>query len=70
MYFGEIWYLRRIMDGALYLSVILPLKLEGEPCYSLPAGMNGEDATSGTQAKGGVKVGDRVKVQFAGKVYS
>ena len=58
------------MDGAFYISVILPLKLEWEPCYSLPAGMNGGDATSGTQAKGGVKVGDRVKVQFAGKVYS
>lgn len=70
VYFGEIWYLRRIMDGAFYISVILPLKLEWEPCYSLPAGMNGGDVTSGTQAKGSVKVGDRVKVQFAGKVYS
>ena len=57
VYFGEIWYLRRIMDGAFYISVILPLKLEWEPCYSLPAGMNGGDVTSGTQAKGSVKVG-------------
>ena len=58
--FGEIWYLRRIMDRAFYISVILPLKLEWEPCYSLPSGMDSSD----------VKAGDRVKVQFAGKVYS
>ena len=58
--FGEIWYLRRIMNRAFYISVILPLKLEWEPCYSLPSGMDSSD----------VKAGDRVKVQFAGKVYS
>ena len=48
------------MDRAFYISVILPLKLEWEPCYSLPSGMDSSD----------VKAGDRVKVQFAGKVYS
>ena len=48
------------MKGAFYISVILPLKLEWKPCYSLPEGMNGCD----------IKTGDRVKVQFAGKVYS
>ena len=48
------------MNRAFYISVILPLKLEWEPCYSLPSGMDSSD----------VKAGDRVKVQFAGKVYS
>ena len=48
------------MDRSFYISVILPLKLEWEPCYSLPSGMDSSD----------VKAGDRVKVQFAGKVYS
>ena len=48
------------MDKAFYISVILPLKLEWEPCYSLPSGT---DACK-------VGIGDRVKVPFAGKVYS
>ena len=39
-----------------YISVILPLKLEWEPCYVLK-----EEETA--------QVGERVKVQFAGKVY-
>lgn len=40
-----------------YISVILPLKLEWEPCYRLPAEMND------------VNSGDRVKVMFANKEY-
>lgn len=43
-----------------YISVILPLRLEWEPCYTLPSGM---DAAQ-------VCVGDRVKVIFANKEYS
>lgn len=39
-----------------YISVILPLKLEWEPCYSVPEGME-------------VSVGDRVRVRFANKEY-
>ena len=42
-----------------YISVILPLKLEWEPCYSLPEGMNPEE----------IQAGDRVKVIFANKEY-
>ncbi|MGN1221525.1 MAG: primosomal protein N' [Candidatus Cryptobacteroides sp.] len=45
------------MDGKVFISVILPLKLEWEPCYWV-AGMND-----------GVVVGDRIKVRFAGKDY-
>ena len=41
-----------------YISVILPLKLEWEPCYALPEG------TEVPQS------GDRVKVVFAGKGYT
>jgi primosomal protein N' (replication factor Y) len=40
-----------------YISVILPLKLEWEPCYALK-----EEETA--------QVGDRVKVLFAGKAYT
>lgn len=43
-----------------YISVILPLKLEWEPCYALPEGL----------APAQVEVGDRVKVVFANKEYS
>ena len=42
------------MNGTIYISAILPLKLEWEPCYS-------------TEAK--VSIGDRIKVAFANKVY-
>ena len=48
------------MREGFYISVILPLKLEWEPCYSIPDSM---DPAS-------VYIGDRVKVRFAGKVYS
>ena len=48
------------MNEVTYISVILPLKLEWEPCYSLPQGCSADS----------VRVGSRVKVRFAGKVYS
>lgn len=48
------------MAELTYISVILPLKLDWEPCYSIPEGM----------PAGSVAVGDRVKVRFAGKAYS
>lgn len=41
-----------------YVSVILPLKLEWEPCYYLHAGIGAD-----------VVVGTRVMVRFAGKSY-
>ena len=54
------------MATKTYISVILPLKLEWEPCYALPEkGRNEETGMTGD----GVKVGDRVKVEFARKAY-
>lgn len=47
------------MNKANYISVILPLKLEWEPCYRLPEG----DSCC-------VTIGDRVKVRFANRSYS
>lgn len=46
------------MASKRYISVILPLKLEWEPCYSLPSKISE------------ICVGDRVKVRFANKEYS
>ena len=48
------------MKEIAYIKVILPLKLEWEPCYRLPEGISPES----------VAVGDRVKVRFVNKVYS
>ncbi len=48
------------MNEMTCISVILPLKLEWEPCYSLPADIRPED----------VHVGSRVKVRFANRDYS
>ena len=45
------------MKKTTFISVILPLKLEWEPCYCLPEGVQ-------------VTVGDRVKVTFAGRAYT
>lgn len=44
------------MKKVRYISVILPLRLEWEPCYSLPLGTE-------------VQTGARVKVKFANKTY-
>lgn len=48
------------MKEAAYIKVILPLKLEWEPCYRLPEGTDPESVT----------VGDRVKVRFVNRIYS
>ena len=67
-----------------YISVILPLKLEWEPCYALPQSIQvsqeGRPAIKEGQERDHneqkgitverVKVGDRVKVTFAGKAYT
>ncbi len=58
-----------------YISVIVPLKLEWEPVYAVPGGMEGlqEDAGGRSGEGGGVRklrVGDMVKVRFAGKEYA
>ncbi len=44
------------MAGSVYISVIVPLRIDWEPVYALPWGME-------------VCLGDRVKVGFAGKEY-
>ena len=48
------------MMSKTYISVILPLRLEWEPCYSLPEEMSPES----------IVIGDRVKVKFANRPYS
>ncbi len=44
------------MNEARYISVILPLRLEWEPCYSVPY-------------ESDIAIGDRVKVVFANRTY-
>lgn len=52
------------MAAKRYISAILPLRLDWEPCYSLPEGdASGPD----TQQLG---IGSRVKVRFAGRRYT
>ena len=51
-------YIRSLMYEIQYIAVILPRKLEWEPCY----GVNPD--TTGTPL-----IGDRVRVNFAGKEY-
>ena len=48
------------MSEICYISVIIPLKLEWEPCYGI---------THSTGDKAEIKIGDRVRVIFAGKEY-
>ena len=48
------------MRKITYISVILPLRLEWEPCYRLPEAM----------LSGSVGIGTRVKVKFANRIYS
>ena len=57
-------YIRSLMREIRYISVILPLKLEWEPCYSLP-----QDEGNTDMDTHGIVKGDRVKVTFAGKDY-
>lgn len=47
-----------------YIQVILPLRLEWEPCYSLP-----EDDIFRQEQKHILKIGNRIKVKFAGRNY-
>ena len=49
------------MDKRLYISVILPLKLEWEPCYWVPASTDTQEQIA--------EIGQRVKVKFASKEY-
>ncbi len=51
----EKYYLRKMMDESIFIQVILPLKLEWKPYYLVETP---------------VAVGDRVKVEFAGKDYT
>jgi len=44
------------MPGKAYIQVILPLRLEWEPCYALPEGVE-------------ARLGDRVRVRFARQEY-
>ena len=44
------------MNEVLYISVILPLRLEWEPCYAVDKEVK-------------VEVGDRVRVKFGAKEY-
>ena len=55
-------------DAGIYISVILPLRLEWEPCYRLPPDCRteGDEAGDGTAGTG---TGSRVRVMFAGKEY-
>lgn len=50
------------MDGRTYISVILPLRLEWEPCYYVSS-----DRESGEGYE--IAVGDRVRVKFAFREY-
>ena len=68
------------MGERKYISVILPLKLEWEPCYSIEAKAEVEDRTkvedrsevedrTKVEDRSKVEVGDRVRVKFAQKEY-
>lgn len=45
------------MGNVVFISVILPLKLEWEPCYAVPQNLH-------------ISIGDRVRVRFANKEYA
>lgn len=51
-----------------YISVIVPLKLEWEPVYALPEEAEGRHGEGGEDGR--LRVGDLVKVRFAGKEYA
>ena len=53
------------MGERKYISVILPLKLEWEPCYSIEAKAEVEDRS---EVEDGSKVEDRSEVEFRSKV--
>ena len=49
------------MPGRLYIKLILPLRLEWEPCYYIPLDEFGD------AGKCACRVGDRIAVKFAGR---
>ena len=49
-----------MMQQNAYIKVILPLKLEWEPCYRIPDRIDSESIVAGC----------RVKVRFANRIYS
>ena len=57
------------MGMKTYISVILPLKLEWEPCYALPESQDPGKVRT-VEQEPVVRVGDRVKVEFARKAYT
>ena len=62
------------MDYRRYISVILPLKLEWEPCYWIDSrreipDQDGNDAKNGGSKSRIIEVGQRVRVNFARKEY-
>ena len=57
------------MATRTYISVILPLKLEWEPCYALPESQDPGKVRT-VEQEPVVRVGDRVKVEFARKAYT
>ena len=57
------------MKKGLYISVILPLKLEWEPCYFVCIDEESDIATGSCSDRNFVEIGQRVKVNFSGKEY-
>ena len=61
------------MEEMRYISVILPLKLEWEPCYCIGTGREIPDQVGDDRPEVGrsarIEVGQRVRVRFAGKEY-
>lgn len=73
---GFLGYIRSCMEDLKFISVILPLKLEWEPCYSVRGGDRGiagsiaaAHGTDGTGITEEIAVGDRIEVNFAGRRY-
>ena len=52
------------MGMKTYISVILPLKLEWEPCYALPESQDPGKVRT-VEQEPVIRVGDRVKWEYA-----
>lgn len=58
------------MDGRRYISVILPLKLEWEPCYYISSSEQVQQEQGKVlNLSNNIEVGKRARVKFAGKEY-
>ena len=57
------------MEKRLYISVILPLKLEWEPCYFVYINDKSDIVTSSGTDRSCIEIGQRVRVNFSGKEY-